>query len=75
VAGELANLQPRCVPHHRLVFVGPAPDDHLGLVGGGACLIPGLVVDGVLQLPAVGCDLHTDMDTVRGGIVDLSLTL
>ena len=60
VAGELSNLQPRCVTHHQKVLVGPAPDEDLGLVGGGACLLPGLIVDGVPELSTVRCDLHTD---------------
>lgn len=55
--GELSNLQSLHVADHHLVSVGPSLYDDLGFVGGAACLVTPLKVDGVLQLAAVGCDL------------------
>lgn len=57
MAGELSNLQSLHVADHHLVSVGHSLYDDLGFVGGAACLVTPLKVDGVLQLAAVGCDL------------------
>ena len=60
MAGELTNLEAWNVACHHLVPASPSFYDHLGGVGGRACLIASLIVDGILQLPSVSCDLQED---------------
>ena len=68
VAGELADLESRDVTRHQDIMVGTALDDDLRLIGGSAGFISGLVVHGVFQLPAIGCDLkaHAEEEPIKG---------
>lgn len=59
MAGELTDLESRCVACHQDVVVGPTFNDDLRLVGGRAGLISGLVVHCVLQLATVRCYLKS----------------
>lgn len=57
VPGELSDLESRDVPCDQDVVIGAALDDDLRLVGGGTGFFSGLVVDSILQLSTVSCDL------------------
>lgn len=64
VAGELTELDSWDVMGHQDVAVRTPLNDDLGLIGRRANFISGFVVHGVLQLPAIRCDLRTDCRTI-----------
>lgn len=60
MAGELTQLDSWDVMCDQDVAVGTPFDNDLRLVGRGASFVPGFIVHGVFQLPAICRDLRTN---------------